>query len=169
MAYVCRKCGKNFSTSVLKHYEKFHKDDFLIYESRIEAHPNWYAADAANIEDVESLKALLQKVNPFKVASSPKRSSAQTTIDPNDKAYIKRRSMFKQVLEEYPDKQRYRGKEIITCDVCGKKCSSGMVIFSSGKWRVCYDCYNSIKKEVPPKPRARRMIPAGIPGLGKRH
>ena len=165
MARICRECGKKIVGSIAKHYEEKHFSSYLANKSKIETNPSVFAPSEDNVAEIRVIKAH----NNIRASYKRTTSSSAQTVASHDKAYTHRRGMFKLVLEEYPEVMTRKDEKIIHCQVCTKEHKHGKIILSTPKWKVCYDCYNAVKAEIPPKPRPRRVLYAGIPGLGKKH
>ena len=171
MAKVCRECGKKISGSVAKHYEEKHFSMYVVNKAAIERCPGAFAVSEDN---ATQLKVIKTHISNRKVLKHPIVSQNTTITQPSvtqDKVYIARRKQVKIVLEEYPETQPYRNKvRGFVCDLCKQEYMKGIVILQQpANIHLCYACYNPIKAEIPPKPHKRKILYAGIPGLGKKN
>jgi hypothetical protein len=171
MAKVCRECGKKITGSVAEHYETNHFRMFVANKAAIERCPGAFAVSEDNAAQIKVIKTHISNRNALSRPAVQQNTTASQPSVVQDRKYLARRKQIKLVLEEYPETQTYRNQARgFTCDLCQKGYSSGKVIFQDpANIHLCYTCYNSIKAEIPPKPRKRRILHAGIPGLGKRH
>ena len=156
MARICRQCGKRFTESVLKHYEKQHKNVYLIYASKIASHPNMYATDEDNTREVATIKARIAPISDSKkraqLDATPDHVKVErnTPDDSNKKQHKFNTKAIRQLvtlLENHPQEQTYRGETMFICDCCDECYSSGRVVFNQPikNWHVCYKCYKHAK------------------------
>ena len=169
MARICRQCGKRFTESVLKHYEKNHKNVYLVYASKIAAHPNMYAADEDSAHDVASIKATLQPIHDIQKRSKRdaipeyvKEEQQVTGVTTKKKHEFNTNAMRQLVilLETRPQEQTYRGGKMFICDCCYEAFSSGRVVFNPPvqNWHVCYNCYKHAKERTQTKRGNRHVV-----------